>query len=66
MQDYKKRVIIEYKELCEKIDKLSLFVIKNPLNLNEKTITNLYMQLHAMELYKYCLEQRAIEENIEL
>ena len=68
--DYKERFLAEYKQLEIRIDKLK--AVLSAWDVGELKFTPicprelLDAQLHAMEMYAYCLRVRAEIENIEL
>lgn len=63
MEDFVKRMIVEHKELCERIDKLDAFVhnIDTPKNVHPVEYANLCIQLRGMKMYEDAL--RAILHN---
>lgn len=70
MDDYKKRMIIEYHELETRYDKLHKMLVKYDANMLDFTptcpIDLLREQASIMDRYLYILETRAMIEGIEL
>lgn len=70
MEDYKKRMIIEYQELETRYDKLHKMLVKYDANMLDFTptcpIDLLREQASIMDRYLYILETRAMIEGIEL
>lgn len=59
MKDYKTRLVIEEKELQEKVEKLSIFVEGDVIKLaNDFNQGVLKIQLLAMKTYLSCLNER--------
>ena len=65
-EDYMIRVKNEYNELKERYSKLNSFIENHPKTLKETTYRNLVKQSMIMRMYLYVLEDRAIDEGIEL
>lgn len=59
METFKDRLLVEKKELDEKLLKLSTF-IESPAIVNVESIQRslLIIQKHAMETYSHCLDER--------
>ena len=70
MEDYKRRFIIEYKELKERFLKLENILVKYDADCLEFQtscdISLLRSQYEIMRKYLYILEVRAVAEKIEL
>ena len=68
MNDYKTRLLFEYKELVDRISKLSVFLNKwdnGQLSFVPKPSRVIYSrQLEAMCTYKMCLESRMLTDKI--
>lgn len=68
MKDFVKRMIIEHKELCEKIDKLNEVVYndENPIHkqVNKYDYANMCMQLMSMKNYANALECRLNNQGV--
>lgn len=68
MNDFVKRMIIEHKELCEKIDKLNEIVYNqdNPIHkqTNKYDYANMCMQLMSMKNYARALECRLDNQGV--
>ena len=60
MEQHVERMLNEQKELCEKIEKLGEFIIKNPIfdKLSKHEQYDMMLQLGAMELYSNVLQHR--------
>lgn len=68
MNDYKTRLLSEYKEVVDKINKLRVFLNKwdnGQLSFAPKSSRVIYSrQLEAMCTYKMCLESRMLTDKI--
>jgi len=68
MNDFVKRMIIEHKELCEKIDKLNEVVYNDENPIHQKTnkydYANMCMQLMSMKNYSRALECRLDNQGV--
>lgn len=68
--DYKKRVVTEYQELKERVEKLHSFILSiecgYPLHESPTPIGVLHQQEFAMKQYLLALETRAKYEKINL
>ena len=66
MKDFVKRMVIEHKELCEKIDRLQNFVYdeKKANSVNRVDYANMCIQLNAMKTYANALECRINNQGI--
>ena len=66
MKDFVKRMVIEHKELCEKIDRLQNFVYdeKKSNSVNKVDYANMCIQLNAMKTYANALECRINNQGI--
>lgn len=59
MSDFQTRLLEEYKQLKEKVDKLEEFIDSEKFTkVSEKQQSLLYLQLDAMEEYAWALSQR--------
>ena len=69
MEDYKLRMINEYKELKEKYNKLHKMLVKydaGKLDFTQTSIDLLRKQASFMRQYLYILETRAVIEDVDL
>lgn len=66
MNDFVKDMIIEHKELCEKIDRLQNFVYdeKKANSVNRVDYANMCIQLNAMKTYANALECRINNQGV--
>lgn len=68
MNDFVKRMIVEHKELCEKIDKLNEVVYneENPIHKATSKVdyANMAIQLNAMKTYANALECRINNQGV--
>lgn len=68
MEDFVKRMIVEHKELCERIDKLDAFVhnVDTPKNVHPVEYANLCIQLRGMKMYEDALRARLHNQGVEV
>lgn len=68
MEDFVKRMIVEHKELCERIDKLDAFVhnLDTPKNVHPVEYANLCIQLRGMKMYEDALRARLHNQGVEV
>ena len=63
--NYRVKMLVELKELKDKIDRLNLFLDKLPANFDENKRVMMENQLHHMIAYGYALDQRITYEREE-
>jgi len=63
--DYRVKMLVELKELKDKIERLDKFLDSPPMNLNKEKREMMHNQLHHMVAYGYALDRRISYEREE-
>ena len=68
MEEFQKRMVAEYKELSDRVDKLEKFINKNPLfdKLDKQERIYQVWQCAAMREYRTALANRLIHQGIRI
>ena len=64
-KNYRVRMLVELKELKDKIESLDNFLDNPPVNLNKEKREMMNNQLHHMVAYGYALDRRIVYEREE-
>ena len=63
METYEKRMVDEYKELCDKIEKLNVFITENEND--DSVVSNEHYRMMMVQYYAMCAYEGALRMRIE-